>query len=310
MEPVVPASSRQRRPDRHPTVMRAAQGSSDRCGRTFPPSIAMPDSFPPLALPFSIRTLVPHGEVDAGCIQPRSLGGSVLQVSVLPSLHVRTTTGEVLLGPAQQQLIAYLATRAQPSPREQAATDLFPRVPLRRASARLRQLIWRTQQTAPLLAQARSSIAIAKNVNIDFREALTVIQRIERGDTLHGGWELLSRPLLKDLDTPWAEELRHSWDLRRLAALEQLAVQHMRSGELRPAILLADRASEVNPLREAPRRIAVTCCVRAGEPAEAHVRVRDFEALLRRELGIGPSRQLVQALASPGTPVGQGIRAA
>jgi len=248
----------------------------------------------------------------------------VLHVSLLPGFACRRNHEVIDLSGSQQKLVAALALGEGTLQREDLAARLWPDVPPIRATARLRQTLWRLNQlTAGRLLQAsHTTVALADRVRVDYRTAMRLVpssgghsggHSTQHGNQ-HGGpgteddglaqaWGTLQYPLLLGWDLEWLLPYQEKWELRRVQALEKLAEVFLQREQHSVVLELADAAAQADPLREGPRRIAISSCLHAGEIADAHRRYQRYRELLRAELGISPSgaipRMLLQARQQP-----------
>lgn len=236
---------------------------------------------------------MPHGEI------------SPLHVSLLPGFVCRGRLEVIDLGVNQQRLVAALALDEGPIHREELACRLWPDVPTARATARLRQTLWRLNQATggQLLQASHSAISLAAHVRVDYRLASKpAVPQIGRGgaggghDDFLSMWNLLRYPLLYGWDLDWLQPYQEKWELRRIQALEGLAESFLGQGRHALVLELADAAAQADPLREGPRRIAVKSCLQTGEIADAHRRYHQYRQLLRDELGVSPSQAIPRML--------------
>lgn len=228
-----------------------------------------------------------------------------LHITLLPGFICRRGLEVIDLGGSQQKLVAALALSEGPLHREDLAARLWPDVPAARAAARLRQTLWRLNQAAEgrLLRISHATIELEDAVQVDYRLA----ERWAIGSPGHGAtdgshdafltlWNLLRYPLLRGWDLDWLSPYQEKWELRRIQALEALAERFLDEGRHALVLELADAATQADPLREAPRRIAVESCLRTGEVADAHRRFHQYRMLLRDELGVDPSDAMPRML--------------
>jgi len=232
-------------------------------------------------------------------------GTSPLHVTLLPGFICRRQLEVIDLGGRQQKLIAALALSEGPLHREALACRLWPDVPAPRATARLRQTLWRLNQATDgrLLQVSNASIALHEDVHVDYRLAAKwAVPTTGRGgaggshDDFLGMWNLLRYPLLFGWDVDWLQPYQEKWELRRMQALEALAESFLGQGRHALVLELADAAAQADPLREGPRRIAVKSCLQADEIADAHRRFHQYRMLLRDELGVDPSDAIPRML--------------
>lgn len=230
---------------------------------------------------------------------------NVIHVSLLPGFVCRRDDEVIDLTDSQQKLVAALAIGGGTAPREELACRLWQDLPVVRATARLRQTLWRLNHATDgqLLHVSHSTVSLADHVQVDYLIMMRLITLLTgRGATrAHDGelpytWSTLQHPLLFAWDLDWLVPVQEMWKLQRVQALEKLAEIFLRREEYTLALSFADAAAQADPLREGPRRIAVQSCLRVGEVADAHRRYRRYQELLREELGISPSGTIPRML--------------
>lgn len=248
---------------------------------------------------------------------PTGLG--TVQISLLPGFVCRTDQRVADLSDIQQRLVAALVLGDRPLRRGDLAARLWPDAPPDRAGARLRQTVWRLNQATAggLLRASHTTITLADHVEVDYRAAARLIAAVSGAvaavsgavgsmagtlgaaaaeDRLPQAWSLLRHPLLNDWDDDWLVPFQEKWRLQRVQTLERLAERSLQRRQHSAVLELADAATQADPLREGPRRIAVQSCLFAGEVADAHRRYRGYQELLSAELGVAPSGAIPRLL--------------
>lgn len=233
-------------------------------------------------------------------------GFGIVHVSLLPGFVCRTDQGVADLSGIQQQLVAALVLGDRPMRRGDLAARLWPDVPSTRGAARLRQILWRLNQTTAggVVCASHTTVALADHVDVDYRTASGLVSAVAGpggaaaavGDGPPPAWTLLRHPLLYSWDHDWLAPVQEKWKLERVQALEQLADTLLQRRQPTAALELADAAAQADPLREGPRRIAVQSCLSVGEVADAHRRYRRYRELLFSELGVAPSGAIPRLL--------------
>ncbi len=107
------------------------------------------------------------------------------------------------------------------------------------------------------------------------------------------------RPMLPDVDLPWAEDWRRRLAVLHVDALECYATAclHVGGTELPSAVRAARELVRLAPLRESGHGILMGALAAGGNVAEALTAYEDLRHLLREELGVSPSPQLQAAHA-------------
>jgi len=203
----------------------------------------------------------------------------------------------VVLQPAVQRLIALVALRTIIG-REEAGGILWPDVPDRTATARLRTTLWRLRRSgSDVLTTANGQLMVRDQVEVDYQDwmrlALRILDRPEsvtevdlsslrpHGELLPGwydDWTLLER-----------ERVRHL----QLHLLEVAADQMLRQGRPAMALELALGALRIEPIRESAHRLVIRVHLAEGNAGEAWRQFKHCERVLGKELGISPSSQLL-----------------
>lgn len=236
-------------------------------------------------------------------MNPTGLG--IVHISLLPGFVCRTDQRIADLSDIQQRLVAALVLSDRPVRRGDLAARLWPDAPPARAGARLRQTLWRLNQATAggLLRASHTTITLADHVEVDYRTAAALISTASgaggdqvSGDRLPHAWSVLRHPLLTDWDDDWLVPFQEKWKLQRVQTLEHLAEKFLQRRQHSAVLELADAATQADPLREGPRRIAVQSCLCVGEVADAHRRYRRYRELLFSELGVAPSGAIPQLL--------------
>lgn len=233
-------------------------------------------------------------------------GSGIVRLSLLPGFVCRTDQGVTDLSDSQQRLVAALVLSDRPMGRGELAARLWPDAPTARAGARLRQTLWRLNQTkaGAVLRASNTTITLADDVEADYRTVSALVSDVSRADGADRGggdcpphaWSLLRHPLLYSWDHDWLVPFQEKWKLQRVQTLERLAETFLRHRQHSAALELADAAAQADPLREGPRRIAIQSCLSVGEVADAHRRYRRYRELLVSELGVAPSGAIPQLL--------------
>ena len=200
-----------------------------------------------------------------------------------------------------QRLVAHLGLTRRPA-RTAIAGQLWPDVPEVHAHGSLRSALWRVQKIAPgLIRVAGDSLALAAGVHVDVRELTTWAERVSdpgtsvedldasdvvlRGELLPGwydDWVLLDRERLRQL---------------RMHALEVLADRLARAHRYGDAVQAAYSAVRGEPLRESAHRAVVRVHLAEGNLVEAVRAYEAFCSLLADELGVAPTRQMIDLVS-------------
>jgi DNA-binding SARP family transcriptional activator len=120
---------------------------------------------------------------------------------------------------------------------------------------------------------------------------------MQRAALYHHAASLYVGELLIDCFEDWCLVERRHMEQRYLQAVEYLAASHAERREFTTAVEYLQQIIAVDPLREDAWRTIMTLHLLAGKPAAALRVYRQFEGVLRRNLGIPPMPE-TQALLS------------
>jgi DNA-binding SARP family transcriptional activator len=222
------------------------------------------------------------------------LGGFVLMRSATP----------VPVPKSLQRLIVFLALHG-PAPRRTAAGVLWPSTSDDRAMASMRTAVWRLQRSSSgLLAQSPDSLALHPRVAVDVTslaggaDSLPPMSRaggtaLELLPGWYDDWVIMDR-----------ERLRH----RYLQKMEAAASAAIDEGRLGAALDIALAAVAADPLRESAHRLVIRVLLADGNVDAARRHFTFVRDILREQLGLPPSAQLMALLgqARAGPPVRRG----
>jgi len=208
-----------------------------------------------------------------------------------------------------QRLVALLGVSRQPT-RTAVAGLLWADVPEVHAQGSLRSALWRVHKTAPGLIRAcRDTLSLAEGVQVDVRELTSWAQRVcdpaARVEDLAAAHQRLRGELLPGWYDDWVLLERERLRQLRMHALEALADRLTAAGRYGDAVQAAYIAMQAEPLRESAHRTLIRAHLAEGNIAEAVHAYQSFRALLADELGVLPSRlmlELVDGLPVLGVP--------
>ena len=199
-----------------------------------------------------------------------------------------------------QRLVAFVSLNDSPS-RSFAAGTLWPEVTEHRAHASLRSAVWRVAKNAPGLLVARDDrLALADGVTVDVQALRDIFVRFldDPGDDFdYSRWsESLTGDLLPGWYDDWVLVERERLRQMRIHALESMARRLGRAHRYAEGIEVGMAAVAVAPLRESAHREVIRIHLAEGNVAEA---LRQFEVcaqLLRADLGLEPSEQMIDLM--------------
>ena len=232
-------------------------------------------------------------------------GGAVLHPSIdlrmLGSFDLRVGGEPVVLSPSVERVVAYVALHHGPATRPNVAGNLWLDVPEERAMANLRSALWRLRRPGLDILEARGDcLALAPGVTVDTMELVTMAHELLDGalpmesarfDRLAG-----SSDLLGDWYEDWVLVEREHFRQLRLQALEQLATDLALRGQYGRATETALAAVASEPLRESAHRALIGVHLAQGNLSEAIRQYAFYRRLMREELDIEPSQQMVDLI--------------
>ncbi len=200
------------------------------------------------------------------------------------------------LRPKDAALLAVVAL-AGPIKPDHLAALLWPGAGAQQAVTSLRQRLFRLRRSA-------GTALVSSVVMVQLDAALctdleATLQRLAH-DEQAGAAELLGDLSFADLPdlAEWLAAERQKWRERRDAALSAAAAQCERAGEVARGLVYAQRLLESNPLAEHAQRRLMRLHYLRGDRAAAIAAFEQFEQRLKDELGVRPSAETIELLAT------------
>ena len=203
-----------------------------------------------------------------------------------------------------ERVLTYLALADRPVARTRLAGVLWVGGSDQSAAKSLRTTLWRIRRAGVNLVLARDDrLRLYPDVAVDVTDLTDLAKRLihqpdanalARLPLLAGCVELLP-----DWDDEWVVADRERYRLLRLEALERAASALIGRRQFGDALIAALAAAQAAPLRESARRLVVQAQIAQGNAADAIYSYREYQSLLRQELGLKPSSlmdQLIQPL--------------
>jgi DNA-binding SARP family transcriptional activator len=238
---------------------------------------------------------VHHGEQD-DALTLHLIGGG-------PYLTVGRQRREVPAG--SKQLLVLVALRRRRVERHWAAGTLWPFVNEGRAAGNLRSALWRLRRAGiDVLVADKWSLALSTDVLVDLhlmdeRATRLIEGKAEDGDLAISPYWADALDFLPGWYDDWALMERERVRQRSLHALDALSEKLASLGHFADAVEAAILAVSAEPLRESAQRALILAHIAEGNLAEAHHCYRSYRDLLRRELGMAPSSDLLNVLRGP-----------
>lgn len=206
-----------------------------------------------------------------------------------------------------QRLLAILALQDGQLDKAAATERLWPDSRKDRAAANFRAALWRGKRagSVTLIHCVGQRLHLAPSVRVDLyellRKARQIVEPSPRTSEGPGHQEIidgLSRELLPTWTDDWLLPERARWDQVRLHTLETLAQQFLTAQDYLTALEAALAAVAIEPIRESAHRLVLKVHIAEGNSACAMKHYHRYRGLLQRELGVKPSRQMVELIHS------------
>jgi DNA-binding SARP family transcriptional activator len=226
----------------------------------------------------------------------RRAAGTVVHLFDGPFVTIEERRFDVPEG--SKRLLAFVALRQRRVERRYASGTLWPLGDDHRAAGNLRSALWRLRGAGiDILSADKWSLSLMEHVEVDAQLMLGWAERIINGAV--GPCDLAVVPqhvdaldLLPGLYDDWAIMERERVRQRMLHALEMLSRRLVSVGRFADAIEAALMAISADPLRESAQRALIEAHVAEANWGEARRSYESYRDLVRRELGVDPSRDL------------------
>lgn len=223
-----------------------------------------------------------------------------IRVNLVHGFEVRIGERVVRVPPAAQRLVAFVAIKQRSLRRKYVAGNLWLDSNENRAGANLRSAVWRLQRLGiPLLDSDTTHIGLGSGVVVDLAEAERAATAIldgrppEAGCSLDRFENVWRGDLLPDWYDDWLLLERERYRQLRIHALERLSSVYVAGGRFANAIDVGLAAVEAEPLRESAHRRVIEAHLAEGNVHEARRQLDWCTQLLRNQLGLEPSPELV-----------------
>lgn len=222
-----------------------------------------------------------------------------IALSLLGRFSVHHEGRSVDVAPAGQQLLALTALLGGSAQRSRLAGTLWPERTEKRSLSNLRGVLWRLPDSVrSRMATRGSTVAFGPGWSIDFARVARAAQLAHGDDAVDPrDQQLLHWDLLPDWDTDWLLITRERHRQLRLHALEQLARREIEHGDALEAVDTAMAALADEPLRESAQLLVLRAHLAAGNRGSVIREFNRFRSVLRTELDVGPSQQMLDTVA-------------
>jgi len=223
-----------------------------------------------------------------------------LRLQLLDSFALHCDGEPVALPPSVQRLVVFVTVHDRLLLRSYVAGTLWPETSEHSAGANLRSALWRLNRLGVRVVEAHGvTLQLSPGIRIDLRERLDDAQRllaagepeIDRLDD-----SLFRVDLLPDWYDDWLIVERERFHQLRLRVLESVCDRFANRGEYARALDVGLAAVAGEPLRESAHRALVKVHLAEGNRAEAVRQYRLYSELLKEQLGLVPSPQMLELL--------------
>jgi DNA-binding SARP family transcriptional activator len=212
------------------------------------------------------------------------VGDAEVRVKLFGVFRASQGGREIVLPGRGARIIAYLALVSERrADRELVAVTLWPDVTRSRSMANLRASLWRLPDEVRALIMCRGNcISLSRNVRVD-------VDLLAPTADSEPSVDQISNTLLSSWYDEWVVVERERIELRRLAALEQIARRHLDERRWAEAIDVALLAIAADPYRESLHRVVLESHVAEGNHSEARTHYERLRATLETEIGALPA---------------------
>jgi DNA-binding SARP family transcriptional activator len=221
------------------------------------------------------------------------------QLSLLGGFSLRLGGDIVTLPRHARRVLAFLSLDKiveRDCDRGVLAERLWTDAPVERARGSLRTALWRIKQASPVLVcGVGDRVWLDDNVEVDAHRFRADAEHVlsEEHELDYSGLAAGGVVLLPGWDEEWLLLAREQLRQLRLHALEATGRRLTERGHYQAAIhVMLDVVAE-EPLRESAQAALIDAHIRDGNMSEARRQFELFAAVLWRELGLYPSRELV-----------------
>jgi DNA-binding SARP family transcriptional activator len=227
-----------------------------------------------------------------------------IRLRVLPTHELLVDGVRLNLCPASQRLLCFLALQGgRPVQRSLVSGSLWPEASEEKANASLRSAIWRLAQDTgdALIGASLTHLWLEPTIAVDLTSAAERARALLGLDAIGPGsvdlaedLHHLSSDVLVGLYEDWALDEQERFRQLRLHALEWLGELLLRAGRYADGVRVGVVAVAAEPLRESAQRLLLRAHLAEGNVTEVLRQYRTYADLAISELGIQPSRQMVQ----------------
>lgn len=202
---------------------------------------------------------------------------------------------EVSLPPSSERAVALLALTRGCVSRSRMASVLWPDHERTRAQANVRSVLWRLPDVVrDTIVRCGRNITMTDRWSVDVWDGRRLARAIiGRQSALPAERASLTKDILPHWDDFWVTLERERYRQLRLHALETLAARMIDDDRPLDAVDIALDAVLAEPLRESAQLLLIRAHLAAGNRAAAMAQFERVRRLLADELGVDPSRELL-----------------
>jgi DNA-binding SARP family transcriptional activator len=219
-------------------------------------------------------------------------------IRLLGGFGLSGPTGRIEVPPAGQRLVAYLAIQGHSVRRSTVAAAIWPDVDEARARANLRSTVCRLGALAPLVDATAASLSIAPGVVVDVDDLQHQVSAARSGELRptgpRKGFDL---ELLPGWGEEWVELERERVRQLELHLLDDVVTTSVQDGRHGDGVDAALRAIRLDPWRESSHAGLLRALLAGGNRAAALTHFRRFSMQMREELGLSPSRDVLEVVS-------------
>jgi DNA-binding SARP family transcriptional activator len=205
-----------------------------------------------------------------------------------------------------KRLLAFVALSAGRVDRRHAAGILWPMGSDHHAAGSLRSALWRLNSAGiNVLESDKCTLSLRRRTVVDVNIVCDWAARLVSGsatqdDLVVANWRRDTLDLLPAWYDDWVIFERERIRQRLLHALEALSRRLVAFGRPTEAVDAAIWAVSADPVRESANRILIEAHLAEGNLIEASRAYQRYCDIVRRELDVGPSEQLISLIQESG----------
>jgi DNA-binding SARP family transcriptional activator len=230
-------------------------------------------------------------------VEPPASSHHHWSIRLLGSFDLSGPSGRVEVPLAGQRLVAYLAIQGHPVRRSTVAAAIWPDVDEARARANLRSTVCRLGALAPIIDATAASLAINPAVLVDVIDLQHQVAAARTGSVrVTAPRPGLDLELLSGWEEEWVHLERERVRQLELHLLDDVVSASVQDGRYGDGVDAALRAIRLDPWRESSHVGLLRALLAGGNRAAAIAHFRRFASSMREELGLSPSRDLLEVI--------------